>query len=462
MDSPSSPVNLPRRPRRRWRRFFSAILILILIGGGVIAYLFWAAEADLNRAMAELDASDPGWRLEDIEAKRRQVPDAVNSALHLRAVMALLGGPWLPEMDKLFEDLPPQVQLNDQQAAILDKRFAGKGKSIAILRQLKDMPHGRAALVYSEDFLSTKLSPQVVREAAWWLQFDAYRRVYAFDADGAMESCLAMFHAARSHGDEPFLISQLVRYACLATTTFALERTLAQGEPNETSLKKMQDALEMELAENTLLVALRGERAGVHRFMQAVADGKADLSGMLGTGGGPLKAISSIQTRHHGALLRFQTQMVEAAKLPSPQREVRLKEIDLALKEQPALLKTLAPATVRIAEAERRTRVSVQTARLAVAAERFRLDKKRWPESLKELVTAKLIDAVPTDPYDGKDIRYKRTATGLVIYSVFRDGVDDGGILNRLTMPETGIDWGFLLWDVPQRRQPPNPAPSDT
>lgn len=57
---------------------------------------------------------------------------------------------------------------------------------------------------------------------------------------------------------------------------------------------------------------------------------------------------------------------------------------------------------------------------------------------------------VPLDAYDGKPIRYRRLADGVVVYSVGADGKDDGG--------KAGADLGYRLWDVDRRRQPPGQA----
>lgn len=48
------------------------------------------------------------------------------------------------------------------------------------------------------------------------------------------------------------------------------------------------------------------------------------------------------------------------------------------------------------------------------------------PDSLTDLLPAYL-DAVPPDPFDGKDIRYKKLDTGFVVYCVGKDKKDDGG-----------------------------------
>ena len=48
------------------------------------------------------------------------------------------------------------------------------------------------------------------------------------------------------------------------------------------------------------------------------------------------------------------------------------------------------------------------------------------PDDLKEL-TPQFREAIPTDPFDGAALRYRRLTRGYVVYSVGEDGRDDGG-----------------------------------
>ena len=91
-----------------------------------------------------------------------------------------------------------------------------------------------------------------------------------------------------------------------------------------------------------------------------------------------------------------------------------------------------------------------------LAAERYRQARGRWPDSLADLVPGQLA-ALPLDPYDGQPLRWRRLPYGIVIYSVGRDGEDNGGKLDRANPYTQGTDLGVELWDVPHRRQPPQP-----
>src|SRR5271165_1974500 len=68
----------------RWRRWFGravALLAFIVIVGSVRYWLWhWEIGAKLADALAEMDARDPGWRLQNIEAAREVIPEDENAA----------------------------------------------------------------------------------------------------------------------------------------------------------------------------------------------------------------------------------------------------------------------------------------------------------------------------------------------------------------------------------------------
>src|SRR5439155_2423208 len=79
-------VEHPLRPRRRWwlRLLLGALsFIVAVVIVGVICYKLALAgtQRNLDAMIAELDATDPLWRLEDIEAARKTIPDDENAAI---------------------------------------------------------------------------------------------------------------------------------------------------------------------------------------------------------------------------------------------------------------------------------------------------------------------------------------------------------------------------------------------
>ncbi|MBI3410695.1 MAG: hypothetical protein HY040_20350 [Planctomycetes bacterium] len=471
-NTPDSPQLRPAfpKPRSRLRRWLArgvlGVAILAVLAFGIGAVVTFFADADLTDIYAKLDRDDPNWRLEDLEAHRKELPAEENSALHVLSTSRAIGGlvTWRSSQTygKLFENLPPQARLNFQQRKYLNERLQSRQKALAEARKLKDMPEGRYPLAYSVDFISTLLPN---RSDLWVnydpLKWDATLRVDAGDADGAMEACRALLNAYRSVGDEPFLTMQYVRYFGQSALVETLERVLAQGQPSEGALKEMQRALAGEIAEPTLWYALRGERAGFHRFMTAQAEGKTSAAAVAGKGAGfdVFGLVPGHNIKEHGRLLLLLNEMVEATKLPLHEQEAAFAAIDARIGVVGSWQALLVPKASGVAGAYRRAQALLRSAMTAMAAERYRLAHKDWPKTLDDLVAAKLLDAVPDDPFVVGPIKLKHRADGITIYSFGFDRVDnDGNIDHERSERAVGFDIGIRLWNVSARRQAPMPT----
>jgi hypothetical protein len=75
--------------------------------------------------------------------------------------------------------------------------------------------------------------------------------------------------------------------------------------------------------------------------------------------------------------------------------------------------------------------VHVRAAMTALAVERFRREQGATPKTLQDLVPAYLAQ-VPEDPFTGVPLRFAADANRYVIYSLGRDGRDDGGAVGPL------------------------------
>src|SRR5580704_15861169 len=80
----SDKLSAPARPRRRWwhwtLRAFLAVLVLLGLLAWYYAHRRHEALEVVRAAVAELDQTESGWRLHEIEAARAVVPEDQNSA----------------------------------------------------------------------------------------------------------------------------------------------------------------------------------------------------------------------------------------------------------------------------------------------------------------------------------------------------------------------------------------------
>ncbi len=95
------------------------------------------------------------------------------------------------------------------------------------------------------------------------------------------------------------------------------------------------------------------------------------------------------------------------------------------------LVGLLTPAFEQAAIAEDRRTIRLTLTDVGYALAEFRAEQETFPETLQELVPNH-IDAVPLDPYTGDPLKYKRTDGGFLLYSVGKNSIDDGGIMDGM------------------------------
>jgi hypothetical protein len=486
----STEIHQPpeKRVRSRWRRriliaIVFVFLVCLLLPTAWYAFNVLADKRAIAEAIAEADRLDPGWRWDELEAKRAVIPDAENSALRILAARKALPNPWPTPRPKpprqqgqleseetgdpisLEDEIPellPEL-LRPEIAKELKTELAKATPALVEARSLANLPSGRYSVTWPINLANVSLPCQEARNIAWLLSLDAVSRAQDNDADAAFESARAILNAGRSIGDEPHFVSQLVRMTLERMAVSSLERALAQGQPSEKALRAAQQLLEDEAAQPLLLFILRGERASSHRMQEAIETGQVKYAEAIGagTGGwrGPGDFIGTQMTRRcHPFYLRIHTELIEIAKRSGDKQfaqiEKRLREVGKT--DLPVWVRLGLPIYERESGAFQRSQAWLRCTVAALATERFRLAKHYWPESLDVVKKSGFLTQVPTDPYDvGAPLRFRHLSDGLVIYSIGPDGKDHGGKILRSSSDKENANWGFQLWDIGRRRQPP-------
>lgn len=453
---------------RRWRKTRWLLLPAIAAIAIFAAAIYWG-KRELREAMAAASRDDPYWQLHDMEAHRAAVPTDENSVLFLQVGKKRTGAIksnliWDNDFDELTNY--PASRSNEQQKESLGNLIQPYAVALVEYRKLKDYPRGRALLTFAPDVISTLLPHvQDARDAAMALRYDAFQQLETDNTAGAADAIIAQFHAARSIGDEPFLISALVRIACDAMAATTCERFLAQCKADDPTLARIQKTVETTLADPIFLNGIRGERAMGFAALEHIRSQPWAAAGLgPGLAGGSTSIWDQVQAfipgmvqRNQAAALTAMNEAVAIARRPHEEHWDAFETWETKIKNMPALARLLAPAVTKVSQASLRHQAQLRCLHVALAAERYRLKHSKWPDSLMELVAEKLIDSTPLDPFDGKPLRIKRVEDGLLIYSVGRDRKDDGGKFDRKQSWQANHDLVFQLFDIDKRRQPPRP-----
>ena len=487
--APLAPIFKPPARPFRWLKHLviclAVIVAVLLVVMVVVRYvLLLNARKRTEEIIARLDRDDPGWRLDEIEAGRKVIPDAGNSAIPLMAAARLLppnwpqrvatkspSGPGREEADRGrviasvlesdWTDNPSEEQITAVRAEL-----DALAPALTEARKVVDMPEGRYAVAYALDPLSTLLpDEQNARNSARLLKLDSILRVHDGDIDGSIASCRGILNVGRSIGDEPFAITQLLRIAVETVSVRSIEHVLACGEPSEVSLASMQGALEVEESQPMLLPALRGERAILNDLYSRLASreltklGGDDLSPTL-----HWLYAEAMHTYARGVVLEEMNGIIPIAKAPlSSQIELtRAWEPGYSKRASASFLdkyaRLLLPAFTQNVESNVTSRARLRTAIIAVAAERYRRKHGQWPESVEQLSPWPLTRA-QADPHTDEPTIWLRSDSTLLIYSTGPDLVDNSGRLDQEVRADAGKpyyqdkDIGFRLHDSGSRHR---------
>jgi hypothetical protein len=470
------------RPRRRWLWRWSFRVFLALLAVVAVLFLYYAhrrreALVALRAAVAELDRTEPGWRLNDLEAARAPVPDDQNSALVLIEAYRSLPPGWEP--DKTLErvkDLPPNMRLDDQEATDLREELAELQPALHETQKITTLPNGRYPANWLRDLTAFDLHDvQHARRLMSLLQCGLLVQAQDGDLRGALRSCRALLNVARSIGDEPLAISQLVRIAGIGIVYKSTERVLNQGDPRGEDLLSLQRLMEEEERFPRLLVSLRGERAYMHAVAEAMeagdvrprdhAPGPASRWDWVGE-----MVVMDMFRAAHPNLLALHTEGVKLAALPAHQRVQPMKNLEAKWRRQPGVERGLFPIAAVFDKAARRIDGQLRCVITAVAVERYRGQYDRLPDTLDQLVPDYLAE-VPIDPFDGEPLGYQRLDDRIVVYSrcpiITLNALDAGEQAYDPDDPSPpGVGLAVHLYDVKHRRRPfaellPPPAMDD-
>ena len=413
---------------------------------------------EVAQAFAETEATDPSWQWDALGATRKIPTPEKNAANLIPRIMALLPPERAGvESAKKWEPNLPPLEPNQLFPAdviqSLRKDLTAARKAIDLARALKDLPEGNRVIHVTPDVMSTPLpDTQNTRLVASLLRWDTILAVTEADKNRAADDLAALLNVSRSIGDEPFLISQLIRLATRVIAARALEWVLGQMELSEQSLCVLQQAWASDADEPLLVYGFRGERALLDVLFQNMAEGVV--------GGNEVKDFSfgtyawwlyrGRIPRERAFMHRYMTAAVEVARLPAHEQPAALSRMPAMPTENMRFAQLLLPAVERVAQAHWRALSETRCIVVGLACERFRLKHGRWPETLAE-IPGDVLDSIPLDPFNGQPLRYRHMSDGVAIYSVGEDHADNAGKIAREPRQEPGTDRGIRLWNPTER-----------
>jgi hypothetical protein len=312
------------------------------------------------------------------------------------------------------------------------------------------LPGRRFKAQYAEDVrfaMATKLTlASQLRTGIRVLSLQAHVDLYQQKTAAAIKRIEQMLVLARSMGNEPSIISQLVRNAFIEQALRNLGVALSHGEVADEDIVRLQSLLRDFDFRASLQLALKGERAWYFTEMSL------PLEWFCAKGGAPEDVIfestsrtpareadAALMLSNFRRLLAANDESLRAAIQESKVLEQEYKKLSSSptrlLYVQNLLLFPGLHVTPR-AFARLDARCRCMDALLA--AIRYHRANGRWSTTLEELVP-EFLPTVPIDAYDEKPLRLLVTDQELKIYSVGENELDDGGTWTNRVQTDVGF-----------------------
>ena len=357
----------------------------------------------------------------------------------------------------------------------------GLKSSDAVLEELRAAsrrPYARYPVVYDLDNPWGILLPHLakIKAAGQRLQTKACAELAAGQSDKALEDVKLLLYLADSIREEPFLISYLVRIACVQQAIQPIWEGLAEHHWSDAQLQELQKRLQKYDFVADAQRPLHGERNAGILTVDLLYRQKYRLTDLMDPPDASQAGFQFVnvlgriaphgwyyqEQRNYCRLfdLEFAGTLDQSKKRVFPEQVQRNSDEFQrlmaggragrtlnALVHHQVVAGVLLPALEGIPWKAAFAQTVVEQAALACALERFRLADGKFPEELAALVP-RFISRLPNDVLTGKPYKYSRENDGqLILYSVGWNLKDDGGIPGATLNDNRQGDW---VWQYPR------------
>ena len=349
--------------------------------------------------------------------------------------------------------LPARTEpLTEETKTVIAEYLADNRRELELLHEAAAIKHCRYPVDFTKGLAAQIPYLSDIKAGARLLALEAVLHAEDAEPQLAIDSLTSLFSLARSLSNEPMAISHLVCIACRSLAVRSLDYSINRVQFTDEQLAELGRMLAEAEDLSALARAWAGERCqGIEFFNDPVT-----YADWLRTDGSLSLPPSTLIFLYQAAglsdkdaliYLDYVEGCIKANQLPLHQRRKAVEAVEDelgAVSRIHVLLHKFVPALSRVTELDLAAIARLRTAQVAVAVERYRLSSGRLPDTPADLVPGYL-ETVPTDPFDGKDLRYRKLEASFVIYSIGEDETDNGGMERPPRAKPQGYDITFII-----------------
>ena len=425
-------------PGKRFRLKFSHILIILLIAGaGAFAYYRLSLKSKLQARIDAVRAAGYPVTCAELD-KWYTIPENTENAAYTIIDAFSYYKKWDKAKSKSLPvvgraRLPARTEpLAEEMKALIAQYVADNNEALELLHAGATIEHCRYPIDLSGGFGTLAPNLSEIRRAVQLLKLEGILHAENGDGRSAVRSAISGFGIARSLAGQPTTISQRIRAACQDDVVSTVERVINRMKLTDEQLVELIECVRDSERISDISCALVGHRCAGISFLRVPESVNPDYLG----GGVPIRPVLALYKAVGIAdadaviYLDLIDGYFKSTQLPLHRRQDVANSVSAKLKatsKAHLLLHAITPMFSRNITIEMRTIAHLRTAQVALALQRYRLSINSIPDKLTDLVPAYL-DAVPTDPFDGNEMRYKKLEVGgFVVYSIGEDLSDDDG-----------------------------------
>jgi hypothetical protein len=335
--------------------------------------------------------------------------------------------------------LPPDYgPLPEEQEKLVAEYLSDNAEALKLLHQAASMKYCRYPADLAEGGMVSLRHIGSLRQAEKLLELEVIHALDQKQQAQAVESAIAALSASRSLNEEPMLISYLVQVACEGLALENVKRIVNTASLTDSQLMQLSAALQESDNLPSLTRAMVGERCFEGDIFQDVRSGKTPLKDVYIVEERLDLPIFLVATYKLSRLLDldYRTYLdsmdgfIMATQLPPPQNVAAAQVVETTVQQLPLHRRVLSGTfTVGLDRAIMnacRNAAQLRNAQVVIAIERYRLANNKLPDQLSNLVPT-FLASVPSDPFDGKPLGYKKTSDSYTVYSVGESPRDNNG-----------------------------------